>query len=244
MMNPWSVRVPLTHKLLAGSLLALCGAGCDFGDRDSVRMQLQEKRFEGDPRRIGIHAEVTGRLSGLRFKWFAVAGECDPQESESPETVLKFVEGSRRDRIVAEAWRQDLRVGQSQIDVVLDEERLRLATEKLPRVQIEITEVPPYEPEGGPHTRGEIAGKVSGEISPEQKVVVYARADAWYMQPVAYASHPIRPDNTWGTWTHTGSSYAAMVVRPGFDPFLRLDVLPQVGGYVLARAIVEGKKKE
>src|SRR6185369_395818 len=134
-------------RILAGPLLALCGAGCDFGDGDSVRMQLVEKRLGGDPRRVGIRAEVTGRLTGLRYKWFAVGGECEPQESESPETVLKFAEGSKRDRIVAEAWREDLRVGQTQIDVTLDEERLRLATEKLPKVQIEITEVPFYEPE-------------------------------------------------------------------------------------------------
>src|SRR6266540_5618865 len=188
MTNCWSVQAPPLRRL-AGPLLALCGAGCDFGDRDSVRMELQERRLGGDPRRIGIRAEVTGTLPGLRYKWFAVVGECEPQESELPETVLKFAEGSKRDRIVAEAWRQELRVGQSQIGVTLDEERLRLATEKFPKVQIEITDLPPYEPDGGPHTRGEIAGKVSGEISPEHKVDIYARADAWYMKTVAYASH-------------------------------------------------------
>ena len=64
------------------------------------------------------------------------------------------------------------------------------------------------------------------------------------LPPLPFAIQPIESDNTWRTWTHTGSSYAALVVRPGFDPFLRLDVLPQVGGYVLARMIVEGKKKE
>jgi len=231
-------------RLLLAAMLALPAGGCDFTDWDSVQLQLQAQPVTGDPRRLAIHAQVTGRLSGLRYKWFAVAGECEPQESDAPQTVLKFAEGAKRDRIVAEAWRSETRVAQSQIDVTLNEERLRLAMEQLPKVQVEITNVPFYEPEGGPDTRGEIAGKVSGEVSPEHKVVIYARADAWYMQPSAYATHTIRPDNTWGTWTHTGSSYAALVVRPGFDPFLRLDVLPQVGGYVLARTIVEGKRKE
>ena len=36
---------------------------------------------------------------------------------------------------------------------------------------------------------------------------------------------------------------AALVVRPEFDAFVRLDVLPQVGGYVLARTVVEGTRK-
>ena len=35
----------------------------------------------------------------------------------------------------------------------------------VPRVQVEITRVPPYEPDGGPNTRGEIAGRVSGELT-------------------------------------------------------------------------------
>lgn len=231
-------------RLLAMATLATLVSGCDFGDRDTVRLQLVAHAVSGgDPRRMGIRAEVAGRQAGLRYKWFAVAGECDPQESDSPETVFKFAEGAKRDRIVGEAWRRSERVALSQIDVKLDEERLRLANELPPRVQIEITSVPPYEPEGGPDTRAEIEGKVSGEISPDHKVVLYARADAWYMQPTAYATHPIRPDMTWSSWTHTGSSYAALLVRPGFDPFLRLDVLPQVGGYVLARTVVDGRRE-
>ena len=57
------------------------------------------------------------------------------------------------------------------------------------------------------------------------------------------AVHDIRPDKTWPSWTHTGASYAALVVRPEFDAFVRRDRLPQVGGYVLARTIVEGARK-
>ena len=118
-----------------------------------------------------------------------------------------------------------------------------LDKERLPAVQIAITNVPPYEPAGGPNTRAEIAGTVNGELAPDCKVIIYARAaELWFIQPNAYASHAIRADKTWSSWTHTGSSYSALVVRPGFDPVLRLDVLPHVGGYVIARSIVEGKK--
>jgi hypothetical protein len=46
-----------------------------------------------------------------------------------------------------------------------------------------------------------------------------------------------------GSARRTGSSYAALVVRPGFNALTRLDVLPQLGGYVLARTIVEGARR-
>jgi hypothetical protein len=231
--------------LFAGAVLTFLGAGCSSGDEGSVRLKLHTQKLSGgDGRQLRIHAEVTGDVTGLRYKWFAIAGECEPQESDSPEILFKFTPDAKRDRIAAEAWRKNQRVGQDQIEVNLPDDAARRGPEELPKVGIEITRVPPYEPEGGPNTRSEIAGKVSGEIFPEHKVVIYARADAWYMQPTAYATHAIAADRTWGSWTHTGSSYAALVVRPGFDPFLRLDVLPQVGGNVLARTIVEGKRKE
>ncbi len=86
--------------------------------------------------------------------------------------------------------------------------------------------------------------KSQRNIGPRLQLVLYARAsELWYIQPTAYASHAIRPDNTWTSWTHTESSYAALLVRPGFEPVPRLDVLPKVGGYVVARTIVEGTRK-
>lgn len=225
--------------VLAAALLAGCGS------RDDVRVQLQAfATAKQDPRLVEIRAQVTGPTAHLRYKWFSVAGECEPQESDWPATSFKFAAGAKRDRISCEVWRENQRLGQSQIDVKLDEERARLAAEPLPKVQVEITQIPPYEPHGGPNTRADIGGKVSGEVGADLKVVLYARADAWYMQPAAYALHPIQPDNTFTTWTHTGSSYAALLVRPGFDPYLRLDVLPQVGGYVVARTIVDGVRTD
>ncbi|MCI0534226.1 MAG: hypothetical protein L0Z50_03255 [Verrucomicrobiales bacterium] len=86
--------------------------------------------------------------------------------------------------------------------------------------------------------------KSQRNIGPRLQLVLYARAsELWYIQPTAYASHAIRPDNTWTSWTHTESSYAALLVRPGFEPVPRLDMLPKVGGYVVARSIVEGTRK-
>jgi hypothetical protein len=227
--------------LLFGTAASLL-AGC--GDSGGVHVQLQAYKPHGlDAGRLEIRAQVSGTQSGLRYRWFSVAGECDPQESEWPSTVFKFGKTTTRDRVSVEVWRAADRVARAEIEVKLDEDLAAQAAAPLPRVEIEITTIPPYEPEGGPDTRADIAGRVSGELSPEYKVVVYARADAWYIQPAAYAEHTVGAGGTWSTWTHTGSSYAALVVRPGFEPFLRLDVLPRVGNYVLARAIVEGAKQ-
>jgi hypothetical protein len=71
---------------------------------------------------------------------------------------------------------------------------------------------------------------------------VYARADAWYIQPTPFSMQPIEANNTWETWTHTGSSYAALVVRKTYKPMTRLDVLPQIDADVLSRTIVDGRK--
>src|SRR5262245_35093894 len=233
MMNrrlPW----PWLHWARAWPLLAvaLWTAGC--ADRDSVRVQLHSQI---PPTPGAMHLEVMAQVSGpqsdLRFKWFSVGGACNPQDSHKSATLFKFADGATRDRITVEVWRDGKLAAQNSIDVKLDEVQARLAVqEKLPAdLKIEINQVPPYEPQGGPDTRAVIAGKISGTSDPVYSVVLYARAsEIWYIQPTAYASHAIRPDNTWTSWTHTGSSYAALLVRPGFEPVPRLDVLPKVGG--------------
>jgi len=225
-------------------MLVLSSAGC--GNRDAVDVQLLSRTPTSQGVfHLEITAQVAGTQTGLRYKWFSVAGGCNPQESDKPVTLFKFADGVTRDRVSVEVWRDGKVVGQSSIDVKLDEVQTeRAVQEKIPSdLKIEIVNVPPYEPKGGPDTRADIAGKVGGKLAPGYSVVLYARAsEIWYIQPSAYASHAIRPDNTWTSWTHTGSSYAALLVWPGFEPVPRLDVLPKVGGYVVARTIVEGKK--
>jgi hypothetical protein len=210
---------------------------------DSVRVQLHANPpADHDPRLVEIRGQVVGWQAGLRYRWFSVAGECEPQVSETPATAFRFAEGITKDRVTLEVWRGSEQVAQGTLDVELDERGVQLAALVPPKVQIEITTVPPYEPDGGDATRADIAGRVSGDIDPTHRVVIYARADAWYIQPQGRAFHQIGRGNAWSTWTHTGSSYAALVVRPGFNAQTRLDVLPQVGGYVVARAIVEGAR--
>jgi hypothetical protein len=127
--------------------------------------------------------------------------------------------------------------------VKLDDQSVALAGRATPDVRVNISTIPPYQPLGGSETRAQIAGRVSGVSGSDYSVVLYARADAWYIQPELFATVPIEKNGTWESWTHTGSSYAALVVRPGFEALPRLDVLPQVGGYVVARDIVEGVRR-
>jgi len=215
---------------------------CAPADGVRVRLDATPRRLLTDPT-MDVRAQVAGATSGLRYKWFAVAGECDPQQSDTAETHFSFAAGSVKDRITLEVWRGDTQVGQGEIDVKLDEKRVQRAFAARPSVEITITQIPPWQPSGGTDTRAEISGRVIGNRSPNDFIVLYARADVWYRQPSPDTVIPIRPDGTWSSWTHTGASYAALLVSQDGQFFGRLDLLPVVGGAVLARTVVDGVRK-
>ena len=104
---------------------------------------------------------------------------------------------------------------------------------------IEFTQVPPKNP-GGPLAMGVITGRVNA--SPEGlKLVLYARSgrdNKWYVQP--YFHQPfttIQPDSSWNSATHLGTEYAAFLVQQGYAPPAVTEILPSVGGGVVAAAI-------
>lgn len=101
-----------------------------------------------------------------------------------------------------------------------------------PRAVIEITTVPPADPEGGPETSETIAGRVTGVADLDDlRIVLYARAKGqWFVQPLDTAPFTrIRADGTWSTWTHTGDTYVALLVRRSFKPQKVTSVLPDEG---------------
>ena len=220
---------------IGGALTTACAGN------DDLRVQLEARHpLFNDIHRLEVQAQVQGPQEGLRYKWFSVQGELDPQESYAPRSAFTFASNSSRDRIWVEVWRENQRLAQSVLDVVPD---LGVApSTKAPAIQVAITQIPPYQPGGGSDTRANISGTVSGEIMPDNRVVIYARADAWYVQPMPYTTLEIAADKTWKSWTHTGGAYAALVVARDYKPFMRLDVLPQVGGEILARTVVEGRR--
>lgn len=230
-------------SVLVGLLLSIVSAGCQR--EDVVRVKLEARSpTELNLRQLEIRAQTAAVQTGLHYKWIADLGECDPQESEWPATIFHFAEGTTRDRVAVEVWRGGTRVAFERIELALPQRPTTVDHAELASgIQIETTVIPPYEPGGGSETNARIAGKITGDLPPKYRVVLYARAhETWFIQPSPYASVIIQPDGTWSSWTHTGSHYAALVVRPGFTPALICDVLPVFDRDVVARCIVEGKK--
>lgn len=115
-----------------------------------------------------------------------------------------------------------------------------LATEQK-GVVIKFTQTPPAG--GGPESRGDIAGRVTGLESPEKyQIVLYAHTDWWYVQPLVSAPYTdISPDGTWSNWTHLGHRYAALLVKSTFQPPAKTQFLPRVGADVIAKAEVSAR---
>lgn len=220
-------------------LLACVLVGC--ADQNGIQINLQTRNIPDEPASLlAVEAQVAGSMAGLTYKWFAVSGECVPQESSEPKTVFRFSESARQDQVSVEVWRDKQRVARDEIKVRFEEKRVRREQRQSPEAQIEITLIPPAEP-GGPASGADIAGKVSGKITADHRVVIYARAyGAWYIQPEARKLHLIKDDQTWGGRIHTGGRYAALLVRKDFVPISQLDMLPETNNYVLAIDVVDG----
>jgi len=107
------------------------------------------------------------------------------------------------------------------------------------RPSIEFTTLPP-EGEGNADIVNAIEGRVSG-ARPQQRIVLFARAGQWWVQPVA--ANPfttIGNDSKWKSTSHPGNAYAALLVDPEYRPPATVNALPPVGGPVRAVAIAEG----
>jgi hypothetical protein len=109
------------------------------------------------------------------------------------------------------------------------------------RPTIEFTKVPPAAA-GDSEKLNPIEGRVTG-ARPGQKIVLYARAGPWWIQPVVERPFTeIQPDSTWKSPTHPGSEYAALLVDTDYRPALKTEDLPSAGGPVAAVAKVPGAK--
>ena len=101
---------------------------------------------------------------------------------------------------------------------------------------IRITQTPPAG--GGDDRMGVIAGKVSGAIPENSRVVIYSfAAGTFFVQPFINAPYTeIGRGGQWQNRIHLGSHYIAMVVRAGYHPPARTAELPSMGGTILAVA--------
>jgi hypothetical protein len=108
---------------------------------------------------------------------------------------------------------------------------------------IRITQVPPYDPQGGPDKMDTVAGIASADNVTQYKVVVFVRTNTWYVQP--YAASPytsIENDGKWRTDIHLGMEYAALLVRPSYSPPATVNTIPEIGSDVLAIDKKPGRK--
>lgn len=113
------------------------------------------------------------------------------------------------------------------------------AQKQSPGISIEFTKVPPAA-QGGRERVDIIAGRVVG-ARPGQQIVVYARSGPWWVQPWPEKPFiPIQKNSTWGTETHLGFEYAALLVEPGYHPPPTMDVAPTPGGSIVSVTITKG----
>lgn len=106
---------------------------------------------------------------------------------------------------------------------------------------IEITTVPP--PGGGPGRRELIAGLVAIENPTRYRIVIFSHTDLWYVQP--FVAAPFTDTDSKGKWQtriHLGDEYAALLVKPSYDPPSTAITLPRVGGDVVAIARAAARK--
>lgn len=104
---------------------------------------------------------------------------------------------------------------------------------------IAFTRVPVAE-EGGPDKLDTIEGKISG-VQRGDKLVLFARSGLWWVQPLdTQPFTEIKADTTFSASTHLGTEYAALLVRDGYQPPATTEVLPPVGGNIIAVANATG----
>ncbi len=107
------------------------------------------------------------------------------------------------------------------------------------RPSIEFVKIPPAA-QGGREKVDTISGRVVG-AQPGQRIVVYARSGPWWVQPWPDQPFiPIQADSSWGTSTHLGFEYMALLVEPGYKPPATMDTPPAEGNSVAAVAKVNG----
>src|SRR5215831_17753218 len=106
------------------------------------------------------------------------------------------------------------------------------------RPSIEFTKIPPAA-QGGRERVAAIAGRVIGARA-GQRIVVYARSGPWWVQPWPDKPFLAIQDSEWGTETHLGYEYAALLVDPSYHPPATMDTAPIEGGAVVAVNIVKG----
>jgi hypothetical protein len=86
--------------------------------------------------------------------------------------------------------------------------------------------------------KGVINGSIEGLSNPYRyQIVVYAYTNMWYVQPTGDEPFTeIMSDGTWKNWTHLGTHYVALLVKPPYIPVRQAEAPPSTGGAVIAKS--------
>lgn len=233
--------------VIAALPIAIALASCQLPMSLTISPRASEVPVAG---RLEVAAIVHNPNSRAAYRWWADSGRFSPEETTEPATTYIAPSEAGVDRIHVEATvggRIIARDERTIVVVVPDVETPAAGPDAEPVRSVSITTVPPYDAVGGPNTSAPIGGTVTGVTASEHRVVVYTYTDRWYVQPLVAAPFaPIAPSGAWSTWTHTGTLYAAVLVRidaassPDDIVPPAIDALPLTSDTILGVAVVEG----
>lgn len=246
---------------LASITLAFWLVGCN---KPSFEIYVSPKPEVQAGGKLQIAVRVRNLEKGHQFRWSAQHGKCEPQESSSLSTDYTAPLDTGDDRVTLQVLNGEKVVYGD--DIVVKVIPLTFAGQvteaarpndtspagstAVPTGQditgqpeIHITLLPPYDAVGGDSTAEYIEGRVSGVVPAHFKVVIFAFTDKYYVQPLTAAPFTtIGQDSKWRTWTHTGTQYVALLVRPTYNPPAKTWTMPEVGGDVIAITTAMGRK--
>lgn len=254
-------------------LLALAGFGCGRSGGFEYELSVRPKPEVRPGESVEINVSVKRPPGGIRYRWRPDFGKCDPQESDSRQTKYTAPSEFAEDlpssvRIRFEVLQAGREISKDIVIITINRESSSQPsrsngsadpagagpTNSISAIQsgagdagkpsVRITMIPPYDPVGGPDSSAQIAGDVSGVSQSGFRIVLYAYTNTWYVQPLEAAPFTtISQGGKWSTWTHTGTQYAALLVRPSFTPPKKPYALPDLGGDVVAVSTVMGKEQ-
>lgn len=232
-------------------VMGLLLTGCD----SKTRFELDKQ-----PKRVAPGATIPIGLTainppqGARYVWYSDQGKFDPPETDTGWTkylaptqpgeyhlTVEVKNGNRTLFSDGVSVTVVAPVGSSSAASSQQSSEASSVTSNGPAIRI--TEVPTYDPVGGPVALEGIAGDVSGVDPKNFRIVLYAFTDNWYVQPYVMAPFTeIDPDGKWRTQSHLGSRYAALLVKPTFHPRSIAPSLPGVGDDVVAITFAQRNK--
>jgi hypothetical protein len=243
--------------------LALSGVGCSvftktadpMADFEASLSSSKQVLEAGETTSITVNARRPPQ--GMLYKWTATAGQCNPQESKESRTTEYKAPDQLSDNkdftvtVKVEFILDGKPRGDKAVEITVKGNQAAvppITKPSIPTVDskptIRITLVPPYST-GGPEGIYKIAGQVSGVPVSEYRVVLYAQADYWFIQPFNVGElrfTEIESDGSFTNQTHGGIKYAALLVRKSFTtPPVKIEDLPGVKD-VVASDIVKGAK--